>query len=116
MIALRTVLAASVGVVGVGGAVVALPAPASAHGTSVRRGDATAEVGPGHTGIRVCSLETDWAYAFGQWYTPGGALRTGDAVGYGQCWSTTSTGGIARYRVCLTTDFTSHTCSDWKRA
>jgi hypothetical protein len=115
MSALRTVVAASVGVVGVGGAVVALPEPAGAHETSVARGDAVADVSPGHTRIRVCSLETDWDYAFGQWYTPGGTLRTGDAVGYRQCKSTTDT-AVARYRVCLTNDFTSHTCSGWKQA
>lgn len=67
----RRVLAASATLVGAGSAVVALPEPAAAHETSIRRGDATATVGAGHTGIRVCSLETDWAYAFAQWYPPG---------------------------------------------
>jgi len=117
----KRALATAAAVLSIGGAVVGSPDPAGAHETNLRLGGATAAVGAGHAGIRVCNNDDTWPFAFARWRrSPGGGIVQGgtDLPG-GGCWSSTSTGGVYEWQLCLATHPDAdpdHTCTGWKRA
>jgi hypothetical protein len=118
----KRALAGAAAVTGAGMAVLVVPVdPAGAHETNLRLGGATAAVGAGHSGIRVCNNDDTWPFAFARWRrSPGGGIVQGgtDLQG-GDCWSGQSTGGVYEWQLCLSTypgAEPDHTCTGWKRA
>jgi hypothetical protein len=115
----KRALATSVALLAVGGAVVGSPEPASAHETRIVLGGARQVVGAGHGGIRVCNDDDRWPIAAARWRSsPGGTVKQGASVFQGDCWDTTSTGGVYEHQLCLIYPLADpdHTCSGWKRA
>lgn len=101
----KRVLATSAALLGVGGAVVGSPEPASAHETEIHYRDSVATIGAGHTGMRVCNLTgpPDNAPAAVIVYRhPGSTVdRYFGPASYGECVSQVDPNGVARYRLCL---------------
>jgi hypothetical protein len=114
MVETKRLVAVTAAFLGAGTSVVALPQPASAHPTSISFRGSTAEVGTNHVGLRVCNRTRGFSAA-GQWVRGDGDLGSTSVVNYGTCESELSTGGIARYRLCVWNATTPSVCSGWKR-